>query len=102
MGGAGHTRRVGLQERLRHAKIERSPAASALALVVAGTAPVAHWAAPLAAPGRPHARDDRLGVLVVQDLLDHGVLDTKQPLPYPRGSHAVSTPCGTSLRQLEP
>jgi hypothetical protein len=102
VGGAGDAGRVGLQQRRDRAKVERAPATSPLALVVAGTATTAQRAAASAAAGRPHHGDKRTSLLVEHDLLDHRVLDTKQPLPYPCGSHAVSTSCGTSLGQPEP
>jgi hypothetical protein len=35
-------------------------------------------------------------------LVDHGVLDAEQPLPYPCGSHAVSLLPDPALREPEP
>jgi hypothetical protein len=79
--GAAHPGRVCFQEHLGHPEVQRAPAAPAFALVIAGTASVALRTPPSAASGRPRQRHDRLGVLVVHDLLDDGVLDTQQPLP---------------------
>ena len=77
------------------------PAAPALALVIARAAALADRTAPSLAPGWPHHSDHRVGVLVVHDLLDHGVFDTQQTLPYPSGSHAVPPPWESSLEQPE-
>ena len=81
MLGAAHPRRVGLHKRPHHPEVQGAPAASALTLVIPGAAALAHPAAAPTASGGPHHGDDRVAVLVVQDLLDHGVLDTQQPLP---------------------
>jgi hypothetical protein len=66
---------------LDHAEVQRPPATPALALVVAWAATSAQRAAPPTAAGRPHTGNHGLDILVEQDLLDHGVLDTQQPLP---------------------
>jgi hypothetical protein len=101
MLGAAHPGRVGFQERLDGAKLQRAPAAAPLALVVARTAALAGSTAASTAAGRPHQRDEH-AVLVVAHLLDDGVLDAQQPLPYPCGSHAVSLLPDPALREPEP
>jgi hypothetical protein len=98
----GHPWRVGFQERLDGTKVERAPSATALTLVIARAAALADSAAAPAASGWPDHGNDRAALLIEQDLLDDGVLDAEQPLPYPLGSHAVSSPNGTSLGQPEP
>ena len=78
---AAHPGGVGFQVGPHRAEVQRPPAPPALTLVVAGTAPPAHPAAPLGALAGPDRDHDRLGVLVELHPLDHGPLDTEQPGP---------------------
>jgi hypothetical protein len=102
MGRATNPGRVGLQEHPHHAKVQPTPAAPALALVIARAAALTDRTAPPAAAGGPHHGDHRVSVLVEDDLLDHGVLDTQQPLPYPCRSHAVPPPGNPALSSRKP
>ena len=102
MGRAANPGRVGLQEHPHHAKVKPTPAAPALALVIARAAALTGRTAPPAAAGRPHHSDHRVGLLVEHDLLDHGVLDAQQPLPYSCGSHAVPPPGNPALSSRNP
>jgi hypothetical protein len=99
---AAHPGRVGLQERLDRAEIQRAPAAAPVALVIARTAALAEATAASAAAGRSHQRDQDAAGVVVPHLVDHGVLDAEQPLPYPCRSHAVSLLPDPALREPEP
>jgi hypothetical protein len=71
-------------------------------LVIARTAALAEATAASAATGRSHPRDEYATGVVVQHVVDHGVLDAEQPLPYPFGSHAVSLLPDPALREPEP
>ena len=102
MGRAANPGRVGLQEHPHHAKVKPTPAAPALALVIARAAALTDRTAPPAAAGRPHHSDHRVGLLVEHDLLDHGVLDAQQPLPYSCGSHAAPPPGNPALSSRKP
>jgi hypothetical protein len=102
MLAAAHPGRVGFQQCLDRAEVQRAPAAAPVALVIAWTAALAAATAASAAAGRPHQHHQRIGVLIEQDPLDDGVLDAEQPLPYPCGSHAVSLLPDPALREPEP
>jgi hypothetical protein len=54
------------------------------------------------AAGWPDHSNQRLGLLVEQHVLDHGVLDAEQPRPYPLHLHAVPSSYESSLEQPEP
>jgi hypothetical protein len=99
---AAHPGRVGFQECLDRAEVQGAPAATPVALVIARTAALADATAASAAPGWPHHSSHRVGVLIEQDLLDDGVFDTQQSLPYPCRSHAVSLLPDPALREPEP
>ena len=101
-GRAANPGRVGLQEHPHHAKVKPTPAAPALTLVIARAAALTDRTAPPAAAGRPHHSDHRVGLLVEHDLLDHGVLDAQQPLPYSCGSHAAPPPGNPALSSRKP
>ncbi len=83
-------RRVSLQHRLHRAQIQGPP--PALPLIIARTAPQARPAAPPLPPHRTHMRDQHALFLVELDPLDRGLLDPKQPSPYPPIAHAVPRP----------
>jgi hypothetical protein len=93
MLGAGHPRRVRLDHRLQGAQVQSPPAAASLTAVVLRATPLTD-PAPLPAPPRgPGVHHDQwIAALGLLDLhrLDHGLVDTEQPSPYPCRSHAVS------------
>lgn len=72
---------ISLQEGPDGAKVQRPPAAAALALVVAATAPPAHPAASFGALAGPHRHHERVGILVELHPFDDCPLDTQQPGP---------------------
>ena len=78
---AAHPRRIGLEEHLHHAQVERPPAAPTLAAVVPSRTAPAHPAPASRRPRGTHVRDDHLAVLVELDLLDDRLLDAQQGAP---------------------
>jgi len=72
--GAGHPRRVGLQEHPVQAQIRAPPPPAPLALVIARAAPPAQPAAAPRAPARPHVHHHRFRLVVELDLVDHRAL----------------------------
>ncbi len=87
--GAAHPRGVGLDEHLGRARIQRPPAANALALVVAAAPPGAVAAPAGGVLAEPTGDHDVVAVLT--DTLDHRVaVDTQGACPYPLRLHAVA------------
>jgi len=75
-----HSRRLGLQERLRRAEVQRAPTPPAVALVKARAATAALAAAISLAPGRPDRHDD-LSLIADHYVLDDRALQAQQPRP---------------------
>jgi hypothetical protein len=89
---AAHPRRVGLDEHLRRAQIERPPPPTPLAAVIArrpSTAPSATLPRPRV---RPRRHDHRPRRVVELDALDHSARQPTGALPYARLPHPVLPP----------
>ena len=85
-------RRIDFEIGPRGAQIQRPPASSLITRVVAGRPPPTDPALTSIAPPEPDRHDERTRRLLEFDLLDHHLLDTEQPGPYPHPTHAVLQP----------
>ena len=93
--------RVGLDEHLRRARVQRPPPTPTVALVIAGRAALAPSAPTPGLRVRPHRHDHRPVRFVDLHALDDRARQPARPRPYPCVLHPVSDPDVSSLRQRE-
>jgi hypothetical protein len=94
--GAADPRRVGFQEHLHGAQIQRPPSAPSLTGVLAAAPATADPASTVCRSRRPNMRDEPaidilavVALLLELDMFDDGLLNAQQGAKYPGVAHAV-------------
>jgi hypothetical protein len=92
MRSTPHPRRLSLHHRPHRAHVQRPPPPPPRTAIKPGATPLAVRTPPSGTPAHPYLNHQQRLFVVELDTLDHRLLDSQQPSPYPCRTHAVLLP----------